>query len=93
MGADGAGLSTRHDGNVVPGGDHHFVDRSVGNAKVANLTDIRAQFKSLDEEILREEAATNRSPKAAVLSYCADVESVPNPANPAGTLEGFHTVA
>jgi hypothetical protein len=65
----------------------------LGNAKVANLTDIRAQFKSLDEEILREEAATNRSPKAAVLSYCADVESVPNPANPAGTLEGFHTVA
>jgi hypothetical protein len=63
----------------------------LGNAKVANLTDIRAQFKSLDEEILREEAATNRSPKAAVLSYCADVESVPNPANPAGTLEGFHT--
>jgi hypothetical protein len=27
----------------------------LGNAKVTNLTDIKAQFKSLDEEILREE--------------------------------------
>ena len=26
----------------------------LGNAKVANLTDIKAQFKLLDEEILRE---------------------------------------
>jgi hypothetical protein len=24
---------------------------------------------------------------------CADLESVPNPANPAGTLSGFHTIA
>ena len=32
----------------------------LGNAKVANLTDIKAQFKSLDEEILREEVVANR---------------------------------
>ena len=46
----------------------------LGNAKVANLTDIKAQFKLLDEEILREEVLANRPPKTAVLSYCADVE-------------------
>jgi hypothetical protein len=65
----------------------------LGNAKVANLTDIKAQFKSLDEEILREEAGTNRSSKTAVLSYCADVEVVQDPVNPAGMLRGFHTIA
>jgi hypothetical protein len=65
----------------------------LGNAKVANLADINAQFKSLDEEILREEAGANRPQDAAVLPYCADVESVPDPANPAGTLERFRTVA
>ena len=54
----------------------------LGNAKVANLTDIKAQFKSLDEEIFREEAGTNRSSKTAVLSYCADVEVVQDPVNP-----------
>ena len=65
----------------------------LGNAKVANLTDIKAQFKSLDEEILREEVLANRPPKTAVLSYCADVESVQDPVNPGGKLEGFHTIA
>ena len=65
----------------------------LGNAKVANLTDIKAQFKSLDEEILREEAGTNRSSKTAVLSYCADVEVVQDPVNPGGMLRGFHTIA
>jgi hypothetical protein len=64
-----------------------------GNAKVANLADINAQFKSLDEEIFREEVAANRSPNTSVLRYCNDVESVPNPANPAEMLERFHTVA
>ena len=33
----------------------------LGNAKVANLTDIKAQFKSLDEEILREEVVSQPS--------------------------------
>ena len=65
----------------------------LGHAKVANLTDIKAQFNSLDEEILREEAGANRPPKTAVLSYCADVESVQDPVNPGGMLEGFHTIA
>jgi hypothetical protein len=65
----------------------------LGNAKVVNLADIDAQLKSLDEEILREEVAANRAPNAAVLPYCADVESVPSPTNPAETLERFHTVA
>jgi hypothetical protein len=65
----------------------------LGNAKVANLTDIKGQFKSLEEEILREEAAANRASNAVILPYCADLESVPNPANPAGTLSGFHTIA
>jgi hypothetical protein len=41
----------------------------LGNAKVANLTDIKAQLNSLDEEILREEVIANRPPKTAVLSY------------------------
>ena len=45
-----------------------------GNAKVANLADINAQFKSLDEEIFREEVAANRSPNTSVLRYCNDVE-------------------
>ena len=65
----------------------------LGNAKVANLTDIKAQFKSLDEEILREEVIANRPPKTAVLSYCADVELLQDPVNPGGVLRGFHTIA
>ncbi len=65
----------------------------LGNAKIANLADINAQFKLLDEEILREEVAAKRAPDSAVLPYCADVESVPNPAHPTDTLERFHTVA
>ena len=65
----------------------------LGNAKVANLTDIKAQFKSLDEEILREEVIANRPPKTAVLSYCADVELLQDPVNPGGLLRGFHTIA
>ena len=65
----------------------------LGNAKVANLTDIKAQFKSLDEEILREEVLANRPPKTAVLSYCADVELLQDPVNPGGLLRGFHTIA
>jgi hypothetical protein len=65
----------------------------LGNAKVANLTDIKAQFKSLDEEIVREEVLTNRPPKTAVLTYCADVEPVQDPVNPGGMLVGFHTIA
>ena len=81
----------------MPSRDHHFVDRDACrlhlNAKVANLTDIKGQFKSLEEEILREEAAANRASNAVILPYCADLESVPNPANPAGTLSGFHTIA
>ena len=65
----------------------------LGNAKVANLTDIKAHFKSLDEEILREEVGVYRPPNAAVLPYCADVELVQDPVNPGGKLEGFHTIA
>ena len=65
----------------------------LGNAKVANLTDIKAHFKSLDEEILREEVEVYRPPNAAVLPYCADVDSVQDPVNPGGKLEGFHTIA
>src|SRR5262249_29335575 len=41
----------------------------LGNAKVTNLTNIKAQFKSLDEEIPREEILANHPPKTAVLSY------------------------
>ena len=89
MGPDGAGLEPRHDGNVILA---VIITLSIatlaayiylGNAKVANLTDIKAQFKSLDEEILREEVAANRPPNTAILPYCADVESVPDPVNPA----------
>ena len=29
MGSDGAGLEPRHDVNVMPSGDHHFVDRDA----------------------------------------------------------------
>ena len=65
----------------------------LGNARVANLADINAQFKSLDEEILREEVAASRPPNSFVLRYCADVESAPNPANPAETVQRFRTVA
>ena len=65
----------------------------LGNARVANLADINAQFKVLDEEILREEVAANRPANSAILGYCADVESVPNPANPAVTVQRFRTVA
>ena len=61
----------------------------LGNAKVANLTDIKAQFKLLDEEILREEVLANRPPKTAVLSYCADVKSVQDPVNPEASWKGF----
>ncbi len=64
-----------------------------GNARAANLADIDAQFKSLDQEILREEVAANHGSSTAVLPYCDDVESVPNPSNPAETVERYHTVA
>jgi hypothetical protein len=64
----------------------------IGNAKLANLADINAQFKALDEEIFREEVEATHAPNA-VLYYCADVDSVPNPSNPAETVERFHTVA
>ncbi len=63
----------------------------VGNAKLANLADINAQIKALDEEIFREQAAVPAN--NAVLYYCADVESVPNPSNPTEMVERFHTVA
>jgi hypothetical protein len=65
----------------------------LGNAKVANLADIKAQFKLLDEEILREEVSAKRPPKTAVLSYCADVEAVQDPVNTGSMLTAFHTVA
>jgi hypothetical protein len=65
----------------------------LGNSKLANLADINAQIKSLDEEILREEVAASRPPNTAVLRYCNDVESVPSPINPAEMLERFRTVA
>ena len=65
----------------------------LGNAKIANIAEINSQFKSLDEEILREEVAVNRPPNTAILPYCTDVESVPSPANPADTVSGFRTVA
>ena len=65
----------------------------LGNAWVANLADIHAQFKSLDEEILRAEAAGNRSPNADIVPYCADVKWVAIDANSPDKLETFHTIA
>jgi hypothetical protein len=65
----------------------------LGNAWVANLADIQAQFKSLDEEILRAEAAGNRSPNADIVPYCADVKWVAIDANSPDKLETFHTIA
>ncbi|HZC56532.1 MAG TPA: hypothetical protein VE396_10890 [Xanthobacteraceae bacterium] len=65
----------------------------IGNAKATNLADLNAQFKALDEEILREEVAATHPPNAAVLYYCSDVESVPSPSNPTEMVERFHTVA
>ena len=64
-----------------------------GNAKIANIAEINSQFKLLDEEILREEVAINRAPNTAVLPYCTDVESIPNPVNAAETVQRFHSVA
>jgi 4-amino-4-deoxy-L-arabinose transferase-like glycosyltransferase len=64
-----------------------------GSAKIANIAEINSQFKLLDEEILREEVAINRAPNTAVLPYCTDVESIPNPVNAAETVQRFHSVA
>ena len=64
-----------------------------GSAKIANIAEINSQFKLLDEEILREEVAVNRAPNTAVLPYCTDVESVPNPVNTAETVQRFRSVA
>jgi hypothetical protein len=64
----------------------------ANGAKIANITEIDAQFKSLDEEIRREENAANRPPNTGVLPYCSDVESVPNPANVAESVQRFRTV-
>ncbi len=65
----------------------------LGNSKVTNLAEISAQYKALDEEILREEVAASHPPNTAVLRYCSDVASVPNPANPSEMVQQFHTVA
>jgi hypothetical protein len=59
----------------------------------ANLANISAQFKILDEEIIREEVAANHGSSTAVLPYCDDVASVPNPSNPTQTVQQYHTVA
>jgi hypothetical protein len=66
-----------------------------GSAKIANIAEINSQFKSLNEEILREEVATHppNSPNTAVLRYCADVELVENPSNHSEMMQQFHTVA
>jgi hypothetical protein len=63
-----------------------------GNARAANLANINAQFKILDEEIIREEVGAHGS-STAVLPYCDDIASVPNPSNPAQTVQQYHTVA
>jgi hypothetical protein len=52
----------------------------ISSSKVANLADINAQLKSLDEEILREEVAAQHSSNEAVVPYCADVKWWPNDA-------------
>jgi hypothetical protein len=64
----------------------------IGNAKFANLTDLNAQFKALDEEIFREQVGVAYAPNA-VLDYCSDVETVSNPSNPSAQIQHFHTVA
>jgi 4-amino-4-deoxy-L-arabinose transferase-like glycosyltransferase len=64
-----------------------------GSAKITNIAEINSQFKVLDEEILREEVAVNRPPNTAVLPYCTDVESVPNPAKATEMVERFRSVA
>ncbi len=65
----------------------------LGNAKVENLASINKQFKALDQEIIRDEIAASRPPHTAVLPYCTDVESVPNPTNPAEMVEQFRSVS
>jgi hypothetical protein len=65
----------------------------IGNAKAANLADLNAQFKALDEEILREEVAATHAANAAILDYCSDVEQMPSPGNPTEMVSRFHTVA
>ena len=64
-----------------------------GNARAANLANINAQFKILDEEIIREEVAANHGSSTAVVPYCNDITSVPSPSNPAVTLPQYRTVA
>ena len=50
----------------------------IGNSKIANIAEINARLKSLDEEILREEIS--HPTNAAVLPYCDDLaNSVTNP--------------
>lgn len=64
----------------------------LGNAKFANLADINAQLKSLDEEIHREEVAAQHSSNEAIVPYCADVKWWPNDAPPADRIKTFNTV-
>jgi hypothetical protein len=77
----------------------------LGNSKIANIAEINAQLKSLDQEILREEReeAANRPAGTAVLPYCDDlpdplhrpiVQEMPqNPGNSWQTVRRFRTVA
>jgi hypothetical protein len=55
----------------------------------------RAIIKFLDRtlEVVGRPHLRARASNTVVLPYCPDLESVPNPANPAGTLSGFHTIA
>jgi len=64
-----------------------------GNARAANLANINAQFKILEEEIIREEVAANHGSSTAVLPYCDNFTSVPSHSDPAQTVKQYNTVA
>jgi hypothetical protein len=66
----------------------------LGNSKIANIAEINAQLKSLDQEILRAEVATDHPSGTAVLSYCDDLaEPVQNPSNREEMVHRFRTIA
>jgi hypothetical protein len=66
----------------------------LGNSKIANIAEINAQLKSLDQEILRAEVATDHPPGTAVLSYCDDLaEPVQNPSNREEMVPRFRSIA
>ena len=62
----------------------------IGNSKIANIAEINARLKSLDEEILREEIS--RPTNAAVLPYCEDLAELGDESRHLQLVKRFRTV-